>query len=90
MKDSELFERRCMPKLDFPYLREVVLTYMTHPLCQMLQKLSQYSDTHIFLSFWNMMSDALWHSCPITDKNDKKELTNPPRHTVLCFKDRGS
>lgn len=90
MKDIELLERHCMPKLDFQYLRETVLKYMTHPLDWILQKSSQHSDTNIFLSFWNMMSDALWHSQPITDKNDKKELANPPRHTVFCFKDRGS
>lgn len=64
---------------------------MTHPLEQILQKSSQHSDTNIFLSFWNMMSDALWHSRSITDKNDKrKELPNPPRHIAFCFKDRGS
>lgn len=30
----------------------------------------KHSDTNIFLSFWNMMSDALYYSNPITDKSN--------------------
>lgn len=83
MQATEALERLCMPKLDFPYLSEEVLRYMTHPLDEILYKSSQ-TFWHKYFPFLLEYDD--WHSQLSNLIADQSHTKNSQvYHSSACF-----